>query len=71
MPEDLQRARQLFLHAVGHLPPEQWDGYVAEACGTDEALRQQVAHLLQVHREAGSFLEQPAAGLTGTGASAT
>jgi serine/threonine protein kinase/tetratricopeptide (TPR) repeat protein len=68
MPEDLQRARELFLHAVGHVPPEQWDGYVAEACGADEALRQQVAHLLQVHREAGSFLEQPAEGLAATSA---
>jgi serine/threonine protein kinase/tetratricopeptide (TPR) repeat protein len=68
MPQDLQRARELFLHAVGHVPPEQWDAYLAEACGADEALRQQVAHLLQVHREAGSFLEQPAEALAATGA---
>jgi eukaryotic-like serine/threonine-protein kinase len=68
MPQDLQRARELFLHAVGHVPPAQWDAYVAEACGADEALRQQVAHLLQVHREAGSFLEQPAEGLAATSA---
>src|SRR6516225_1385825 len=70
MPQDLQRARELFLHAVGHVPPEQWDAYVAEACGADDELRRQVAHLLQIHREAGSFLEQPAAGLAATGASA-
>ena len=62
MPQDLQRARELFLHAVGQLPPEQWDAYLAEACGPDDELRRQVAHLLQVHREAGSFLDRPAAG---------
>jgi eukaryotic-like serine/threonine-protein kinase len=69
MPENLERARELFLHAVGQLPPEQWDAYVAEACGADDALRQQVAHLLLVHREAGSFLDQPAARLAASGAS--
>jgi serine/threonine protein kinase len=67
MPTDLQRARELFLHAVGKLPPEQWDDYVAAACGGDTGLRQQVEHFLQVHREAGSFLERPAGGLKGTG----
>src|SRR6516164_691611 len=59
MPADLQKARELFLHAVGQLPPEQWDGFVAEACGGDADLERQVRHLLQVHREAGSFLEPP------------
>ncbi len=66
MPADLQRARELFMHAVGHLPPERWDGYIAEACGTDVELEQQVKHFLEVHRKAGSFLEQPAAQLGGT-----
>ena len=50
MPVDLHKARALFLHAVGKLPPEQWDGYVGEACGGDAELEQQVGHLLQVHR---------------------
>ncbi len=67
MPQDLQRARELFLHAVGQLPPEQWDAYLAEACGADDELRRQAAHLLQVHRQAGSFLDRPAAGLPATG----
>jgi tetratricopeptide (TPR) repeat protein len=66
MAADLQRARELFLHAVGKLPPEQWADYAA-ACGGDADLRQQVEHFLQVHREAGSFLERPAEGLRGTG----
>jgi eukaryotic-like serine/threonine-protein kinase len=66
MPADLRKARELFLHAVGQLPPERWDGYVAEACGEDAELEQQVRHLLQVHRDAGSFLDRPAAvGATG------
>jgi hypothetical protein len=61
-------ARELFLHAVGKPPPEQWDAYLAEACGPDGELRQHVAHLLQVHREAGSFLEWPAEGVGAAGA---
>jgi eukaryotic-like serine/threonine-protein kinase len=66
MPTDLQKARELFLHAVGKLPTEQWDGYVAEACGKDSDLAQQVRCLLQVHCEAGSFLDAPAPGLEKT-----
>jgi serine/threonine protein kinase len=62
MPADLQKARELFLHAVGKLAPEQWEGYVAQASGGDAELAEQVRHLLQVHREAGSFLESPAVG---------
>ncbi len=61
MPADLQKARELFLHAVGKLSPEEWDGYVAENCGDNSDLRRQVGRLLKVHREAGSFLEVPAA----------
>jgi WD40 repeat protein/serine/threonine protein kinase len=68
MPADQRRARELFLHAVGKLPAEQWDAYVAEACGPDADLQRQVEHLLKVHREAGSFLERPAAGVGITGA---
>src|SRR5438270_14078044 len=68
MPADVQKARELFLHAVGKLPPEQWDGYVGEACGGDAELERQVGNLLQVHREAGSFLDRPAAAVGATGA---
>ncbi|HET6573304.1 MAG TPA: protein kinase [Fimbriiglobus sp.] len=59
MPTILKKARDLFLYAVGKLPPEQWDRYVAEACGGDAELARQARRLLQVHREAGSFLESP------------
>ena len=63
MTVDPQKARELFLHVVGKLPPERWDEYVAEGCGGDAELERQVSHLLQVHREAGSFLESPAVAL--------
>src|SRR5262245_5815146 len=66
MPADLRKARELFMHAVGKLPPEEWDAYVAEACGGDAELAQQVGRFLQVHREAGSFLESPAPALVAT-----
>jgi serine/threonine protein kinase len=68
MPADLQKARELFLHAVGKLPPERWDAYLAESCGGDAELERQVAHLLRVHQEAGSFLDRPAGGVAATGA---
>ena len=68
MPADLQKARELFLHAVGKLPPTLWDGYVGEACGGDAELEQQLGQLLRVHREAGSFLDRPAVVMEATGA---
>src|SRR5262245_3136522 len=61
MPANLQKARELFLHAVGKLPADAWDAYVVEACAGDRELESQALHLLNVHREAGSFLESPAA----------
>jgi serine/threonine protein kinase len=66
MPADLQKARELFLHVVGKLPPEQWEDYVRAASCGDVDLEQQVGQLLQVHREAGSFLDRPAAAVGAT-----
>ena len=63
MPADLHKARELFLHAVGKLPVEEWQRYLAQACCGDSELQRQVEHLLRVHRQAGSFLERPAAQL--------
>src|SRR5262249_12435450 len=60
MPADLEKARELFLHAVGKLPGDEWERYVAEACGGDDDVRRQAERLLRGHREAGSFLERPA-----------
>src|SRR6516165_4201376 len=68
MQEKLEKAKALFLHAVGKLPPEAWSDYLAETCGLDAELQEQVKYFLHVHQEAGSFLEQPAAALGATGA---
>ena len=62
----LPNARELFLHAVGKLPSEQWKNFVAQACRGDLDLEKQVGHLLKVHLEAGSFLNVPAEGLDAT-----
>jgi serine/threonine protein kinase/Flp pilus assembly protein TadD len=64
MPADMQRARELFMYAVGKVPPERWDEYVCQACEGETELAQLVQHFLQVHREVGSFLESPVACLT-------
>jgi serine/threonine protein kinase/Flp pilus assembly protein TadD len=71
MAADLERARELFLHAVGKVPPERWDDYVADACADDAELGRQLSHLLQAHREADSFLERPAVNLGGSSADPT
>jgi WD40 repeat protein/serine/threonine protein kinase len=65
----MHKARELFLHAVGKLPPDPWQSYVAAACGEDRELERQVRHLLQVHLDAGSFLERPAIALRAQGES--
>jgi serine/threonine protein kinase/Tfp pilus assembly protein PilF len=67
MASDMHRARELFLHAVGKLQPEQWDAYIAGACGPDGELQGYVVHLLEMHRQAGTFLEQPAPGVEAAG----
>ena len=33
MAPELERARAIFLRAVGQVPADRWDAYVAEACG--------------------------------------
>jgi serine/threonine protein kinase/Tfp pilus assembly protein PilF len=65
------RARAIFVELVAHVPPEQWDGRVAQLAGDDEELRARVAALLAVHRRADSFLEQPAGPILPTAAVAT
>lgn len=62
MSADLHKARELFLHAVGKLPPAKWESYVKEGTHGDAELEQQVHHLLKAHLEAGSFLQLPAVG---------
>ena len=60
------REREIFIELVAHVPPEQWQGRLAELAGEDAELHGKVARLLAAHRQADSFLEQPAAPLGGT-----
>src|SRR5262245_29545627 len=59
------KPRDIFVAAL-KLAPEQWDAYLNEACGDDEALRARERNLLLAHQEASSFLEPAVAGLTVT-----
>jgi serine/threonine protein kinase/regulator of sirC expression with transglutaminase-like and TPR domain len=56
------RAREIFVAAL-KLAPDQWDTYLNEACGNDEALRGRVQNLLAAHKDAGNFLEPAGPGL--------
>jgi serine/threonine protein kinase len=60
MDSPIRTARELFVAALKR-PPDQWDAYLADACGGDEALRRRVRDLLDAHGEAGDFLASPAA----------
>ena len=48
-------------HGALQLPPEQRAGYLKQACGDDESLRERVESLLGANNDAGDFLEPPAA----------
>src|SRR5262245_37538169 len=63
---DLNKARELFIEAVGRVHPERWEAFLSASCGTDAELHRHVKHLLQAHVEAGSFLDRPAAEAAGT-----
>ena len=52
---DLQgRAKEIFLKALNHTGD--WESFLENACGGDEALQQRVEALLDVHQAAGEFL---------------
>ena len=67
MSADLDRARAIFIEALGQVPPEEWEAYLAACCGDDAELGRHVHRLLQAHVEAGSFLDRPAVAAEGTG----
>ena len=50
-------AKAIFSAAIEYYMPEQWEGYLVDACGDDEALRQRVRDLLDAHRQSDSFLD--------------
>jgi WD40 repeat protein/tRNA A-37 threonylcarbamoyl transferase component Bud32 len=55
--------RTIFIGALERQAPADRLAYLAEACGTDAALRARVEALLRENEELGSFLESPAAEL--------
>jgi tetratricopeptide (TPR) repeat protein/serine/threonine protein kinase len=67
MNADLARARAIFIEALGQVPPDEWEAFLAARCGDDAELRRHVHKLLEVHVEAGSFLDRPAVAAEGSG----
>ena len=53
-----QRAKELFGSALDH-DPAQRSAFLSQACGGDEALRQEVEALLAAHDEAGTTTADP------------
>ena len=58
--------REIFVAAFQRIDPVERGRYLADACGSDEALRRRVENLLGVAEGAGSFLESPAANIDTT-----
>ncbi|HJU93567.1 MAG TPA: hypothetical protein VJ656_11585 [Pyrinomonadaceae bacterium] len=54
--QDLDR----LFHSALERPPEKRAGFLAEACGTDEAVRREVEALIAAHERSGEFLDAPA-----------
>jgi len=50
-------AKEIFVELISHVPPEQWDERLIQACDDDHNLRRRVQALLKPHREPNSFLE--------------
>jgi hypothetical protein len=59
-----KRTSDLF-HAALARPQEQRAAFLIQACGSDEALREEVESLLRFDGQSPSFLESPAAALAG------
>jgi serine/threonine protein kinase len=51
-----KRAKEIFLETV-KMPPDQWEGHLAQVCAGDDELRGLVSDLLGAHKDAGSFLD--------------
>jgi hypothetical protein len=56
-PGKKKTAKEIFNAAVEYYEPDQWEGYIVDACGEDQALRQRVRALLDAHRQNDSFLD--------------
>src|SRR6476620_11241287 len=58
-PERWQQAKQIFHKALDRAPGER-SAFLADACGGDELLRQEVESLISAHEKDGSFIDSPA-----------
>jgi serine/threonine protein kinase/WD40 repeat protein len=55
------RTRELFLHALNHIPLEERSAFLQSECGDDPGLQAEIEQLLQAYDRAGGFMEMPAA----------
>ena len=55
---DKKDAKDIFNAAIEYYLPHQWEGYIHDACGDDEALRQRVRELLAAHQQTDSFFDR-------------
>ena len=63
MNNEPKREETIFNAALNQQTPERRAAYVRQACGEDVSLRKRMEGLLRAHEAAGSFLDQPAAGI--------
>src|SRR5262245_58459437 len=63
---DPKSVEGLFLAALGRASAAERSAFLDEACGQDADRRRRVEALLRAYDDAGSFMERPAAGLSGT-----
>jgi serine/threonine protein kinase len=59
MAEQSNRAKSIFLAAIDEHTPEQWPGFLEQACAGDTRLRGEVEKLLRAQAALGSFHEAP------------
>jgi WD40 repeat protein/serine/threonine protein kinase len=58
MKADSERIKELFSQLLAQKSPPERENYLAEVCGGDAELRQQIESLLRAHEQAGEFLSQ-------------
>src|SRR5687768_1971821 len=56
-----QKAKELFIELISHIPATEWDKRLAERCAGDHGLELRVQALLRAHRNPDRFLSEPAA----------
>ena len=59
MSDPCNQAKSIFLAAIEEHAPEQWPGFLDQACAGDVRLRAEVERLLRARSEMGSFHEPP------------